>query len=72
MDTHDREALALATAKNNLESYIYDIREKLEHNAAYKKAATEDEQTKINEKASEIDAWLWEDGIDADVQVNDK
>jgi molecular chaperone DnaK (HSP70) len=70
LDAHDRELLALATAKNNLESFIYEMRDKLEHNSHYKKAATSDEQTKINEKLTEVDTWLWDDGINADVKVN--
>jgi len=69
LDVHDREILALSTAKNNLESYIYDMRDKLEHNLNYKKAATSDEQTKINEKLTEVDSWLWDDGINADVKT---
>ncbi|CAF3283500.1 unnamed protein product [Rotaria socialis] len=69
LDTHDRELLALSTAKNNLESFIYDIRDKLEHDSHYKKATTPEEQTKINEKLSETDAWLWDDGINADVKT---
>ncbi|CAF4144239.1 unnamed protein product [Rotaria sp. Silwood2] len=69
LDEHDRQLLALSTAKNNLESFIYDMRDKLEHDSNYKKAATSEEQTKINEKLTEIDAWLWDDGIDADVKT---
>ncbi|CAF1404221.1 unnamed protein product, partial [Rotaria magnacalcarata] len=69
LDTHDRELLALSTAKNNLESFIYDMRDKLEHDSNYKKATTPEEQTKINEKLSETDAWLWDDGINADVKT---
>ncbi len=69
MDAHDREIVALATAKNNLETYIYDIRDKFEHDSKYKQASTSDERKKIFEKATEIDAWLWDDGIHADVKV---
>ncbi len=70
LDAHDREITALSTAKNNLETFIYDIRDKLEHDSKYKKASTPDEQTKISKKLTEIDGWLWEDGIHADVKVN--
>lgn len=69
MDAHDRELVALSTAKNNLETFIYDIRDKLEHDSKYRKALTSDEQSKITEKLTEIDAWLWEDGMSADVKV---
>ncbi len=69
MDAHDRELIALLTAKNNLETFIYDIRDKLEHDSKYKKACSSEEQTKINEKLTEIDVWLSDDGINADVNV---
>jgi molecular chaperone DnaK (HSP70) len=69
LDVHDRELLALSTAKNNLESFIYDMRDKLEQNSYYKKATTSDERTKVVEKLTEVDAWLWDEGINADVKV---
>ncbi|CAF1101794.1 unnamed protein product [Adineta ricciae] len=69
LDEHDRQALALATAKNNLESFIYDMRDKLEHDVHYKKAVTTDDHTQISDKLSEVDAWLWDDGITADVKT---
>ncbi|CAF4848104.1 unnamed protein product [Rotaria sp. Silwood1] len=69
LDEHDRQLLALATAKNNLESFIYDMRDKLEQDSNYKKAATSEEQTNIKEKLTEIDTWLWDDGINADVKT---
>ena len=34
-----------------------------------KKASTPDERIRINEKLTEIDTWLWDDGINADVKV---
>jgi molecular chaperone DnaK (HSP70) len=70
LDAHDRELVALATTKNNIETFIYDIRDKLEHDLKYKQASTSEEQTKINEKLTEIDAWLWDEGIHADIKVN--
>lgn len=69
LDVHDRELVALATAKNNLESFIYDMRDKLEHDKDYKKALSSDEQTKINDQLTEMDTWLWDDGVTADVKV---
>lgn len=70
LDAHDRELVALSTAKNNLETFIYDIRDKLEHDSKYRKALTSDEKSKITEKLTETDAWLWEDGTTADVKVS--
>lgn len=69
MDAHDRQLLELATAKNSLETYIYDARDKLEHDSKYIKASTAEERAKINEKLSETDAWLWDDGVTADTKV---
>ena len=69
LDAHDRELAALSSAKNSLETFIYDIRDKLEHDVRYKKASTSDEQKKINAKLNEIDAWLDDEGINADVKV---
>lgn len=69
LDAHDRALMALSTAKNNLETFIYDIRDKLEHDSKYKKATTSEERIKINEKVTEIDTWLWDDGINADVKI---
>lgn len=70
LDAYDRALVALATAKNNLESFIYDIRDKLEHDAMYKKSSTTQEQKAISEKLTEIDGWLWGGGADADLKVN--
>jgi molecular chaperone DnaK (HSP70) len=69
LDVHDRALVALATAKNNLESFIYDMRDKLEHDVIYQKALSSEEQTKISEQLTETDEWLWDDGITADVTV---
>lgn len=45
------------------------MRDKLEQDSNYKNAVTSDEATEINTKLSEVDAWLWDEGIDADVKV---
>lgn len=69
LDAHDRELVALSTAKNSLETFIYDIRDKLEHDSKYKTASTADERTKILEKLTETDTWLGDEGYHADVKV---
>ena len=69
LDAHDRELVALATAKNNIESFIYDTRDKLEHDVNYQKALTEEDKTKILDQLTETDNWLWDDGITADVKT---
>ncbi len=69
MDARDRELIALSTAKNNLETFIYDMRDKLENDLRYKKASTLEEQIKINDKLKEIDTWLFDEGINADIKL---
>lgn len=69
MDVYDQEIQAVLSAKNSLESFIYEMRDKLEHDSKYKSAVTSDEETTINEKLSEVDNWMSEDGYDADVKV---
>ena len=69
MDVYDQEIHAILSAKNSLESFIYEMRDKLEHDSNYKSAVTSDEVTAINEKLSEVDTWMSEDGYDADVKV---
>lgn len=68
---HDQALVALSKAKNNLETFIYDLRDKLEHDSKYKLASTASERSAITEKLTEIDAWLWDDGATADVKVDD-
>jgi hypothetical protein len=69
LDVYDRELLALLTAKNNLESFIYEMRDKLEHDAIYKAATTSEDQTTISDKLTEVSTWLGDEGYDADVKV---
>lgn len=69
LDAHDQQLVALAKAKNNIESFIYDTRDKLEHDVNYQKALTEEEKTKISEQLTETDNWLWDEGITADVKT---
>jgi len=69
LDAHDQQLVALATAKNNIESFIYDTRDKLEHDVNFQKALTEDDKTKILEQLTETDNWLWDEGITADVKT---
>lgn len=70
LDVYDQELQAILSAKNNLESFIYEMRDKLEHDSHYKAAVTSEEATAINEKLSEVDAWMSDEGYDADVKVN--
>jgi len=69
MDARDREIVELAKAKNNLESFIYEMKDKLEHDQKYKTMSTSDDREKITSKLTEINDWLWDDGATADVKT---
>lgn len=69
LDVYDQELQAVLKAKNNLESFIYEMRDKLEHDSQYKSAVTPEEETTIQEKLTEVDDWMSEYGYDADVKV---
>lgn len=49
--------------KNELEAYIYEMRNKLEEQ--YAELASDDEKDKIRAKLTETEDWLYEDGEDA-------
>ncbi|ETS82638.1 Heat shock protein Hsp88 [Pestalotiopsis fici W106-1] len=49
--------------KNELEAYIYDMRNKLDDQFA--ELASEDEKDKLRSKLTETEDWLYEDGEDA-------
>ncbi|KAK8217381.1 adenyl-nucleotide exchange factor sse1 [Zalaria obscura] len=49
--------------KNELESYIYELRGKIEEQ--YAEFANEDEKAKLREKLEQSEDWLYEDGEDA-------
>ncbi|KAK2796696.1 Heat shock protein hsp88 [Emmonsiellopsis sp. PD_5] len=54
MDTEDK--------KNELESFIYELRDKIE--GVYAEYANEEEKTKLKAKLDETEDWLYEDGED--------
>ncbi|CAF9925195.1 MAG: Heat shock protein hsp88 [Gomphillus americanus] len=49
--------------KNELESYIYELRGKIDEQ--FSEFASEDEKTKLKEKLESSEDWLYEDGEDA-------
>ncbi|XP_065055878.1 hypoxia up-regulated protein 1-like [Rhopilema esculentum] len=55
-------------AKNSLESFLYEFKDKL-YSDNVEKLATEEETNKISEKFSEVSDWLMEDGYDATADV---
>ncbi|CAF1108117.1 unnamed protein product, partial [Didymodactylos carnosus] len=69
LDANDRLLHELATAKNNLEAFIYDMKDKIENDQRYVTSTTEEDQEKIKTKLQEISDWLWEgDGLTGDAK----
>ncbi|KAL5808288.1 hypothetical protein ACOSQ3_028979 [Xanthoceras sorbifolium] len=65
LDKKDAERRRTAELKNNLESYIYAIKEKLETSEEIEKVSTSDERQSFIEKLDEVQDWLYTDGEDA-------
>lgn len=67
----EREINRRATALNNLESFVFDVQNKLEEEE-YRVAATEDQIENIRKACSEVSDWLYEDGSEADADTYEK
>ncbi|KAL5207944.1 hypothetical protein ABZP36_032379 [Zizania latifolia] len=65
LDKKDAERRRTAELKNNLESYIYSMKEKLEESTDILTVSTEQERESFAEKLSEVQDWLYMDGEDA-------
>ncbi|KAG8059661.1 hypothetical protein GUJ93_ZPchr0002g25206 [Zizania palustris] len=65
LDKKDAERRRTSELKNNLESYIYSMKEKLEESAVILTVSTEQERESFAEKLSEVQDWLYMDGEDA-------
>lgn len=67
----EREKLRRESAVNNLESYVIEAQMRL-NQEEYSSCATEKESEDIKSLCSSISDWLYEDGIDADVEVHEE
>ncbi|KAK3155066.1 hypothetical protein QOZ80_2BG0198410 [Eleusine coracana subsp. coracana] len=65
LNKKDAERRKTAELKNNLESYIYSMKEKLVESADILTVSTEQERESFMEKLSEVQDWLYMDGEDA-------
>jgi len=65
LDKKDAERRKTAELKNNLESYIYSMKEKLEESSDILTVSTEQERQSFAEKLNEVQDWLYMDGEDA-------
>lgn len=68
LDDHDKARLAKVKAKNSLESFIVDTRDKM-YSDEYEKACTEEEKANIMNSLSEISEWLEYESDDATTEV---
>jgi heat shock protein 4 len=69
MANTDRIVSETADMRNELESYIYDMRDKIITDSQLGPYITEDEKNKFNVKQEEVENWLYEDGFDATKSV---
>ncbi|KAG2260055.1 hypothetical protein Bca52824_079349 [Brassica carinata] len=63
-DKKDRERRRTPELKNNLESYVYATKEKLEI-PEFEKVSTQEERKTFVEKLDEVQDWLYMDGEEA-------
>ena len=60
LDDRDTRVIRIARARNELESYIFESRGKLENSKKVKKVSAEKERKIMLEKLNEAEEWLWE------------
>lgn len=65
LDIKDAERRRTAELKNDLEGYIYTIREKLESSDELTEVSSSEERKSFIEKLDEVQEWLYTDGEDA-------
>lgn len=65
----DRVVKETSDMRNELESYIYDMRDKITSSSQLADYATDEEKTSFTAKQETIENWLYEDGFDATKSV---
>ena len=71
LQSRDEEKLANEKAKNALESFLFEFREKL-YNEEVEKMSTEEERNKISDALSKVSDWLDDEGYDTNADVSIK
>ena len=69
MTSIDKLVKETADARNELESYIYDMRDKIISDSNLKPYCTADESSKFSSMLEKLENWLYEDGFDAEKGV---
>ena len=64
LEKADDDRRKTAQARNDLESFIYEMKEKL-WEEAYEAVTTEESREELRAELSEVGDWLYEDGYDA-------
>ncbi len=65
----DRVVIETSNMRNELESYVYDMRDKIISESQLKPFTTEDERTTFSDALEKTENWLYEDGFDATKKV---
>lgn len=70
MAEFDKARMMLQEAKNQVESYIYKIKNKLEDDAdVIASISTEEQREEVSQLAKDAEMWLEDDGYDADLKT---
>lgn len=69
MSNADRVVRETSDARNELESYIYDMRDKIVSDSHLAPYCTEEEKNSFSSSLSNIENWLYEEGFDANKSV---
>jgi len=69
MSNNDRIVRETAEMRNELEAYIYDMRDKIISESALAKYVTDDEKSTFSSSLESTENWLYEDGFDATKSV---
>ena len=69
MSNADRIVRETADARNELESYIYDMRDKIVSDSQLASFCTEDEKSAFSAALEKMENWLYEDGFDVTKSV---
>merc|ERR1719410_1509092 len=65
MDNHDRVVKETSDMRNELESYIYSMRDKIISQSHLAQYCTDDERASFSDLLEKTENWLYEDGFDA-------
>jgi len=69
LDRQDQIRIDIAEAKNTLESYIYEVKNKMyDEEDAINEVSTEEQREEVFEKANTLDDWLYDEGADLEAK----